>query len=495
MWDGETLMSMGVAHTHASGAPYSAIAMCPPHLVLKWAREVLITVPRTRAFVIYDLRNGGDPSRPHGVVEVQMKQGHAVNKGLKTSLFEMRTMGRKGWRKICPGPAYFIVSRETGKLSSHWKHAYCVAESGPDKGSVINPDSGTTVPSPDGGLLSRLDFAAVKMSESVTRANDGIAVFSALWQADRDKIQRMAPLQYIGRYMKGWWDYALADELHQLAQETAQGNNLGVLYRCARKLIGLTGTLMGGYADDLFNLFYRMEPRQMVAEGFAAGTTGRRDFATRYGVMESIEKIPDQDSACTRTAKSDVRLVRKPGASPLVFGKFLMASTAFVTLDDIADYLPSYEESVIEVEMDETLGRAYEHVEKAIREAVAANRGNRSLMSLMMHRLLLYPDHPFDIGKIWGKRFNPQTKHYESFLVTEAPDLPKISRTRRSAGSSRTSVRSFDRGGDARSMRRSPASSTLRPVWNRCCEVPAYEWRCCVPPCLRSSVSSGTRSS
>jgi hypothetical protein len=91
---------------------------------------VLITVPRARAFVIYDLRNGGDPSRPHGVVEVQMKRGHAINKGLKTSLFEMRTMGRKGSRKICPGPAFFIVSRETGKLSYHWKHAYCVADSG-----------------------------------------------------------------------------------------------------------------------------------------------------------------------------------------------------------------------------------------------------------------------------------------------------------------------------------------------------------------------------
>jgi Helicase conserved C-terminal domain len=50
---------------------------------------------------------------------------------------------------------------------------------------------------------------------------------------------------------------------------------------------------------------------------------------------------------------------------------------------------------------------------------------NRSLMSLMMHRLLLYSDHPFDIGEIWGKRFNPQTKIYERFLVTAAPDLPK----------------------------------------------------------------------
>jgi hypothetical protein len=215
---GKTLMSMGVAHTHANGAPYTAIAMCPPHLVLKWAREVLITVPRARAFVIYDMRNGGDPARPHGVVEVQLKNGRAVSKGLKTTLFELRAMGRKGWRTMCSRPAYFIVSRETGKLSYHWKHAFHVAESGPDRGSVVNPDTGTTIEAQDGGQLSRIDFSDVKQSETVSRAKQGRSVFSALWQADRTKIQRMAPLGYIGRYMHGWWDYAIADELHQLAQ-------------------------------------------------------------------------------------------------------------------------------------------------------------------------------------------------------------------------------------------------------------------------------------
>ena len=55
-------------------------------------------------------------------------------------------------------------------------------------------------------------------------------------------------------------------------------------------------------------------------------------------------------------------------------------------------------------------------------------------MSLMMHWLLLYPDHPFAIGEIWAKRFNPQTKHQESFLVTEAPELGKDVMHPRSAG-------------------------------------------------------------
>ena len=420
---GKTLMSIAVAHTHSAARPYTVIAMCPPHLVFKWAREVLDTIPGARTFIIYDLRNGGDPTRPHGVVEVKQRNGQIIHKGLKTTLFALRTMGRSGWKRLCPGPAYFIVSRETGKLSYHWKHAYTVAESGREKGAVTNPDTGRAIPRSEGGYLSRVDFAEKKIFEHFTRGKEGTDGFSAMWQADREKIQRMAPLGYIGRHMKGWWDYAIADELHQLAQETAQGNNLGVLYRCSRKLIGLTGTLMGGYADDLFNLFYRMTPRQMVAEGFAAGGSGRRDFAERYGVLESIEKIPDADNACTRAQKTTVRQVRKPGASPLVFGKFLMASTAFVTLEDIAAYLPSYEESVIEVEMDAELGKAYAEIEKDIREAVKQNRGNRSLMSLMMHRLLLYPDHPFGIGEIWGKRFNPHLGCLEPFLVTTAPDL------------------------------------------------------------------------
>ena len=48
---------------------------------------------------------------------------------------------------------------------------------------------------------------------------------------------------------------------------------------------------MGGYADDLFNIFYRMEPHAMVREGFAYGGQGRRDFQEQYGVLETIEKM------------------------------------------------------------------------------------------------------------------------------------------------------------------------------------------------------------
>ncbi len=252
---GKTYLSLGTMHVDAGTKPYTSIVMCPPHIVRKWAREALLTVPNARAFVIEDLRNGGDPKNTHGIVEVKLEQGQIVVKGITTSLPKLRSMGRKGWRALCPRPAFFIMGKEKGKLGYFWKHAFQVARSGPELGGLINPDTGHAVPASDGGYLSRLDLREAKFSETFKSGEDGTTRFSALWQAYSSRIQRMAPLDYIGRYMKGWWDYAVADELHQLAGDTAQGNGLGVLARCAGKLIALTGTLMGGYADDLFNIF------------------------------------------------------------------------------------------------------------------------------------------------------------------------------------------------------------------------------------------------
>jgi len=267
---------------------------------------------------------------------------------------------------------------------------YTKAKSGPHLGGVVNPDSGNSILDSEMQKLTALDFTDKrKLSELLASPSGGRTRYSALWQADRSRIQRMAPIEYVGRYMKGWFDFATADELHQLAGDTAQGNALGVLGRAAQRLIALTGTLMGGYSDDLFNVFWRMEPHVMAREGFAYGGQGRRDFQEQYGVLETIEKVEDADNACSRATRKTVRVVRKPGASPLLFGKFLMSTTAFLSLEDISDNLPRYDESVISVEMDDVLQEAYEQLERDIRSAMKEHRGNKSLMSILLNTLLL----------------------------------------------------------------------------------------------------------
>ena len=422
---GKTLMSMATCFVHAKGRPFSAIVMCPPHLTKKWAREVFLTLPNTRVFLIEDMRNGGDPKKPHGVVEVVLSKDRKTveRRGMQLSLSELRAMGRKRWRKRCPGTSFFIMSKEKGKLSYFWKHAFGISKSKTDFGAVINVETGFPVARENGGQLVSSDFNNAKQFEEISHTNGGTKLFSPLWQADRSKIQRVAPLEYIGRYMKGWFDYAIADELHQLSNDTAQGNGLGVLARAAHRLIGLTGTMMGGYADDLYNILYRMDGPMMARAGYAWGGEGRRLFQGTYGVLEEIRKHTEFDNACSKASKDSITVKRRPGCSPLLFGQYLMENTAFVSLEDIADNLPSYTESVVPVTMDSMLGKAYKGIEEAIKRALEKYPRNPSLVSLMFNTLLCYPDHPYGFGALKAKVQDPVNGGYNIVHVCDTPDL------------------------------------------------------------------------
>ena len=202
-------------------------------------------------------------------------------------------------------------------------------------------------------------------------------------------------MDLIGRHMKGFFDYGIADEVHELKGETAQGAALGTIASCAKRTIILTGTLNGGYADELFNILFRLHPKKMLEEGFAHGEAGVRAFSETYGVLEKVTTISPADNACSDKAKVTTRVRRRPGASPLLFGRFLMELGAFVSLEDISDALPPYEEEVITVEMDPVLAAAYKSLEEDIKAALEEHRGNQSVVSIGLNALMLYPDRPF----------------------------------------------------------------------------------------------------
>ena len=103
---GKTLISLSAIHAHRQGRPYTALAMVPPHLVGKWAREALIAVPGLRVFLIDDMRNGGDEKAPHGINEVRLRRGEIVREGLRTlgflgaDIYLLATVG--SWRDTLP---------------------------------------------------------------------------------------------------------------------------------------------------------------------------------------------------------------------------------------------------------------------------------------------------------------------------------------------------------------------------------------------------------
>lgn len=191
---GKTYMALGLAHVLQAR---TILVMCPSHIAKKWAREAIQTIPSVRAFLVEDMRNGGDPRQPHGVLEVRLRKGRVVYEGMQLTLAELRGPGRAGWIDRVPRCSVFIIPKDKGKLSYFWRHAFLTAKCGPELGGVINPDTGASIENPEGGRRTRLDFDNLKISEQIERSQGGTTVFSPLWQADGQKIQRMAPVDYV----------------------------------------------------------------------------------------------------------------------------------------------------------------------------------------------------------------------------------------------------------------------------------------------------------
>src|SRR5260370_32528256 len=108
---GKTLMALSAIHVRSAGRPYSALVMAPPNIVGKWCREVLITVPGARVFIIDGLRTAGQSgANPHGGNEVRYRNGRIVRGGLHTTLTDLpprknSKAPRDRGHTSCPGPS------------------------------------------------------------------------------------------------------------------------------------------------------------------------------------------------------------------------------------------------------------------------------------------------------------------------------------------------------------------------------------------------------
>ena len=165
-----------------------------------------------------------------------------------------------------------------------------------------------------------------------------------------------------------------------------------------------------------------LEPAKMVKEGFEYGEAGVRAFTETYGLLEKITVIEPADNACS-DGRITKRIRRRPGASPLLFGRFLMSLGAFISLEDISEALPPYREEVVSVEMDAPLRDAYKKLEEDIKKALQEHRRNPSVMSVALNALLLYPDRPFGLGDLYGYEYDPETQKRERFLIAETQNL------------------------------------------------------------------------
>jgi len=133
--------------------------------------------------------------------------------------------------------------------------------------------------------------------------------------------------EFVKRYLpQGAFDLLIADEAHEYKNSgSAQGQAMGVLAAKSRKVILLTGTLMGGYGDDLFHLLFRALPGRMIEDGYRPSKSGSMAsaamaFMRDHGVLKDI--YSESAGVAHKTAKGtkvSVRTVKAPGFGPKAY--------------------------------------------------------------------------------------------------------------------------------------------------------------------------------
>lgn len=439
MGTGKTPMGAAVPFLLHGGKGFRQIVMCPPHLTVKWQREIQAVVPGAFAPIV-------------------------------RSLSDLETLvNSRPWKAAVP--EYIIISRETMKLGTTHRPAVMMGFRPREASKMrqekhdwhlgpICPTCGTVMLDKE-GAPSEEPFNTQKDSNRKCKTCGDVlwsAGYPGLYRGRAlrrpimfQEVDEVRPLRrwpladFIKRHLKGWADGAIVDELHEMkAGDSAQGNALGSLAAAVQYVLGLTGTLSGGYATDLFPILYRMRPSLMKAEGFEHHAVSR--FASVYGRVERVTKSgDDEDSTRERNTHSKGKKSRtyvkvRPGISPRMYGKFLMPNTAFMELHDLGKVLPSYTEEVELIPMEADLAGAYVDFSRKLKDAVMdlMHKGSKRLLGAYLQALLNYPDKPHDappvIDKVTGDTVatpKPLSMHFDRNKVMR---LAQICKEEKAAG-------------------------------------------------------------
>ena len=83
----------------------------------------------------------------------------------------------------------------------------------------------------------------------------------------RGACRRYPLSSYIKKRYRGRLDGLIVDELHEYNNDSGQGDAMAELFGTAKKVIGMTATLINGYSSGIFHLLYRTSAQLMLADG------------------------------------------------------------------------------------------------------------------------------------------------------------------------------------------------------------------------------------
>lgn len=183
--------------------------------------------------------------------------------------------------------------------------------------------------------------------------------------------RKYSPSLYIKKYLKDYFDVFICDEIHKTKGGfTAQGNAFHHIRKVAKYTFGLTGTIAGGVAMDLFYLLFRLDPKRMIENGYTWDSIIR--FSNDYGCIQTeYEAVGDiRMNACSR-GKQIRQPKPLPGISPLLFSDFLLDKAVFLNIEDMSANMPPLYEMIKlcrpESRLEKLIHQEYDRVIKKIK--------------------------------------------------------------------------------------------------------------------------------
>ena len=465
MGAGKTIMGIATTFANIKKEGTTNVVLCPGHLVYKWKSEIQKYMPLSKAVVIDNFEHFmaikkeiDDPRRRRHLFLILSKETAKFSYEERPSViwssmhncYTCPECGQRLYKIEYEGTGRFrreikVYLRERDFVKQYAYNKVCM-----NTKTVWDQESHSWVEVPCEArlwapLIKEDDSDWIKLSNrqgwiQIRHINNLFIELTAKQKLDRKDSQFLVALsdameaaqsgeqritraprkypvaKYIKKYYKGKIDYLIADELHLYkGGDSDQGSAFGDLVNAAKKTIALTGTLLNGYANGLFYILYRVFPNLMKKEGFDFGD--EMEFAKQYGVIRYTNRFAVTNGRQgNKIGSSKMKIL--PGVSPLVFTKFLLENSAFISLTDISEGLPGYREIPVAVPMDTELRNAYEQLERESRSSIGWNSsGGFKAMGSILQALSVFPDQPYDQPPV----IHPDTGK----VVLNMPELPK----------------------------------------------------------------------
>ena len=370
---------------------------CPPHLVQTWKEELVVNYKNPNAYKAIVIKRWEDL--------VPYTKRNLWDDGVKY---------------------YFIVARESLKLSYpkkvavNIKRRYITTEKELDGQTLMLKQLVKVAKCPDcDATLEEGNENFIDIESIPLKCECGCI----LRQVDRSVSRRLMTREAIADYVfknftKGSYNVIL-DEIHEYkGGNTGQGNAMARLVSGARKTIGLTGTLMNGYASSLFYLLYRLNPNLMKKRlGYDHNQV--KLFVDTYGAHEETvdAKEVSTEGVVTRMGKR-ISIRERAKISPYLLS-VLLDMTIFLKLDEIKMpsnlQLPDYDETIELVPMEEELKRPYIAY---LQKITAELRKDKRLLGNLATDAMAIPDMPFTPRSAQDKIFYTPALTREEFGTT-----------------------------------------------------------------------------